>query len=118
MNRLVRCVGGYSIVLVLCSALAAAIHADDAPPADDSPAALRAAMVARIDALVAARLQAEGIEPVAQSSDGEFMRRVYLDLAGAVPRVPDVRAFLADHVTDEIIERATRDMIPALSALA
>ncbi len=61
----------------------------------------RSAMVRRIDELVAARLKAEGLEPAARSSDAEFLRRVSLDLTGAIPRVADVRAFAADERPDK-----------------
>ncbi|MDX1945560.1 MAG: DUF1549 and DUF1553 domain-containing protein [Pirellulaceae bacterium] len=67
----------------------------------DSPAAQRAAMVRRIDELVAARLKGENIEPAKGASDAEFLRRVSLDLTGAIPRVADVRAFLADKRPDK-----------------
>ena len=74
------------------------------PSADER----RAAMVRRIDELVLARVAAEGLEPGARSSDAEFLRRVSLDLTGAIPRVADVRAFLADTSSDKrarMIER-------------
>ncbi|MEX2174491.1 MAG: DUF1549 and DUF1553 domain-containing protein [Pirellulaceae bacterium] len=75
--------------------------AQEAEPAEDSPAVRRAAMVRRIDELVGDRLKTEGIEPAARSSDPEFLRRVSLDLIGVVPRVADVRAFLADESPDK-----------------
>ena len=58
---------------------------------DDAP------LHARIDALVAAN--ASG--PLAEiASDGEFLRRVYLDLAGRPPSVEEAKAFLADPAAD------------------
>jgi hypothetical protein len=78
--------------ILLAATLSTSARADDAD---------RAAMVRRIDELVAARLKAEGIEPAPQSSDAEFLRRVSLDLAGASPRVADARTFLADERPDK-----------------
>ena len=75
--------------------------ADDPAPAEQSQAERRAAIVKRIDEIINARLKAEGLEPAARSSDGEFLRRVGLDLVGAIPRVADVRAFAADDRPDK-----------------
>jgi Protein of unknown function (DUF1549)/Protein of unknown function (DUF1553) len=68
--------------------------------ADDRTAA-RQAMADRIDALVAARIQAAGLEPAGRANDEEFIRRVYLDLTGVIPRVSEVRAFLAAEQPDK-----------------
>jgi hypothetical protein len=67
----------------------------------DERAAARATMIARIDELVAARIKAAGFEPAARSSDEEFVRRVYLDVTGAIPRVAEAREFLADSREDK-----------------
>lgn len=56
----------------------------------------RAEMAARIDELIAERWRELGITPAEQSTDAEFMRRVYLDLTGVIPRVSEARAFLND----------------------
>ncbi len=58
-------------------------------------------MAARIDQLIAQMWSADKIEPAPQSTDGEFIRRVYLDLNGVIPRVGEVRAFLADTSPDK-----------------
>jgi hypothetical protein len=76
-------------------------EADEPEPAADSAAARRAAMVRRIDEIIAARLKAEGVQPAAQASDSEFLRRASLDLTGVIPRVADLRAFLADTSADK-----------------
>jgi len=47
----------------------------------------------RIDQLIAARMAGTA---AARTSDAEFMRRVYLDLAGRIPTTDEARAFLAD----------------------
>ena len=77
------------VVLRLCAfltAIAAAAAGDAAP------------LRARIDELIAAK--AGG--PLAEmSSDGEFLRRVYLDLAGRPPSVGEAKAFLTDKAADK-----------------
>ncbi len=83
---------------LLWSAAGRSAQGEDSAPIDES-LARRAKMVARIDDLIEARLAAEKISPARRSSDGEFFRRVHLDLVGTLPRVADVRAFLAS--TDE-----------------
>ncbi|HEY7154182.1 MAG TPA: DUF1549 domain-containing protein [Gemmataceae bacterium] len=60
----------------------------------------------QIDALIAA--SAKGKPASANSSDGEFLRRVYLDVAGRIPSVEEARTFLHDISTDKrarLIER-------------
>ena len=52
----------------------------------------------RIDRLIAA---ASGGETAGPSSDAEFVRRVYLDLAGRIPAANETRAFLADPDPDK-----------------
>jgi hypothetical protein len=50
----------------------------------------------RIDELVASKWQRMKIEPSEICSDGEFLRRVTLDLTGLPPGVEELRAFLSD----------------------
>ena len=82
-----------SLALVILS-LALSVSADEAD-------ARRAAIISRIDGLLAERWEAEGIQPAQPSDDSEFVRRVYLDLTGAIPRVADVREFLDDERSDK-----------------
>ncbi|MFO0870021.1 MAG: DUF1549 and DUF1553 domain-containing protein [Pirellulales bacterium] len=61
----------------------------------------RAATVRRIDQLLAEGWERAGVQPVELASDAEFVRRAYLDLTGIIPRVSEVRAFLADDRPDK-----------------
>jgi hypothetical protein len=72
-------------------------------PAQDSQeqAEARAAIVRRIDDLIDARIKTAGYVPAEKAGDEEFVRRVYLDLTGAIPRVAEVREFLADDRPDK-----------------
>lgn len=65
--------------------------------AQDEPSAeqRRATMVRQIDARIDERLATAQVEPAPRADDAEFARRVYLDLTGVVPRVAEIRAFLA-----------------------
>ena len=65
-----------------------------------------------IDELVAAEWKRVGVSPAAGTKDNEFVRRVYLDLIGTLPRPEEVRLFLAstdpdkrNKLIDELLER-------------
>jgi hypothetical protein len=58
-------------------------------------------LAARIDQLIAARWTAAGVKPAPVADDAEFLRRIYLDLAGRIPRVLEVREFLEDTAPDK-----------------
>src|SRR3954453_21295351 len=68
----------------------------DAAPRPESPNRNSNEMAARVDELGGQMWAPDQVKPAPKSADGEFMRRVYLDLNGVIPRVGDVRAFLAD----------------------
>jgi hypothetical protein len=64
------------------------------------------ALAAKIDKLIEARWA--DVEPAPLTDDAAFMRRVYLDLAGRIPSVPEARAFLGDKRADKrarLVER-------------
>lgn len=54
-----------------------------------------------IDKLVDARLKQLEYIPAEQTSDSEFLRRVYLDVTGLLPTVQVTREFLADSSADK-----------------
>jgi hypothetical protein len=56
--------------------------------ADDDP------LAALIDGHIASRLSAEGLIPAPPASDEEFVRRVYLDLAGRPPARDELTAYV------------------------
>ena len=65
-----------------------------------------------IDTLVAAALHKKKITPANLCSDAVFLRRVYLDVTGALPRITEVRGFLMDRhpnkralLIDTLLER-------------
>lgn len=51
---------------------------------------------ARIDAIIFRALAKRGIKPNPPSSDEQFVRRAYLDIAGRIPSFEEVSVFLAD----------------------
>jgi hypothetical protein len=53
----------------------------------------------QIDKLIAAKISGQPTSP--QTDDAEFVRRVYLDLAGRIPSVAEARAFLDDKAPDK-----------------
>lgn len=84
MRRSPRCLCLIGLVLISPSARAG-------PPPDDV-----AALAARIDQLIEAGYEANGIKPAPVADDAEFVRRVHLDLAGRIPYVSEVHKFLDD----------------------
>jgi hypothetical protein len=66
------------------------------------------ALAARIDKHLAAGWSAAGVTPAPLANDAEFLRRVYLDVAGRIPSVAEARAFLQDTAPDKrerLVER-------------
>jgi hypothetical protein len=58
-------------------------------------------LTANIDRVIAQRWDETRTEPALPADDAEFLRRVYLDLAGRIPSVEEARTFLADHQPDK-----------------
>ncbi|HEY7153356.1 MAG TPA: DUF1549 and DUF1553 domain-containing protein [Gemmataceae bacterium] len=59
------------------------------------------ALAATIDRYLAEGWDANKIQPAAPASDAEFVRRVYLDVAGRIPAAAEVRQFLDDKRPDK-----------------
>jgi hypothetical protein len=59
------------------------------------------ALAARIDYWLGVRQAAEGAQAAPIADDAEFIRRAYLDLAGCVPPLVDVRDFIDDPRPDK-----------------
>ena len=59
------------------------------------------ALAAWIDEQFAADWRTNHVTPAAAADDAEFLRRVYLDLIGRIPSVPEARAFLDDKKPDK-----------------
>lgn len=54
-----------------------------------------------IDVHIWAKLSQAGIQPAARAGDAEFLRRVTIDLTGAIPTAEETQAFLADPAHDK-----------------
>src|SRR5712691_8320850 len=59
------------------------------------------ATAAKIDRHMAAGWDKGKIKPAAPADDAEFLRRVYVQLAGRIPSVSEGRAFLRDTAPDK-----------------
>ena len=99
----------YTLALIALGFAATASPAFADPPRQSAAEALDAqALAARIDRHINARLAESGVKPTARADDAEFLRRVYLDLVGRIPRVSEARAFLDDSASDRrrrLVER-------------
>lgn len=60
-----------------------------------------ASITKRIDADLKAAWQKETVTPSAKSTDGEFLRRIYLDLVGIIPTYDETVSFLKDTAADK-----------------
>jgi Protein of unknown function (DUF1549)/Protein of unknown function (DUF1553) len=90
--------GAFAAVVLLLAASSS--HGYDLPGAE--------ALAATIDRHLAAGWKDAGSEPAPLADDAEFLRRVYLDVAGCIPAVAAARAFLQDTAPDKrrrLIER-------------
>jgi hypothetical protein len=90
------CAAGLTALLLAWAPVATA----QAPPATKAPDDARA-LADKIDQHFAQRWADAKIKPATEAGDAEFLRRVYLDLAGRIPSVPEARAFLADTKADK-----------------
>jgi hypothetical protein len=94
-----------SLVWMACLGLLAGFAGTPAAEAADESAQ---ALAKRIDEHLARTFQTRGMTPAPAADDAEYLRRVYLDLAGRIPRIDEVRDFLADKRPDKrtrLVER-------------
>jgi hypothetical protein len=82
-------------------------------PDDPSAEAAFAAFAPRgcIDDIVLRELRRLRLPPSPLSDDAEFLRRVHLDIAGRLPALADVQAFLAEPPSREKRERVIDDLL-------
>jgi hypothetical protein len=92
MSVRTHCLPGLLILLLAGSARAA----ESAPAAGDA-----AALAEKIDQHIERRLAEAAVRPAPVADDAEFLRRVYLDLAGRIPTVEEARTFLRDRRPDK-----------------
>ncbi len=69
-------------------------------------------LAGKIDDLIAKRWAEAKAQPAPRADDAEFLRRVYLDMAGRIPTVAESRAFLDDTRSDkraQLVEQLLAD---------
>jgi hypothetical protein len=81
--------------------VAALLLAGGSARAAKNVAADAQSLAGKIDQHIAQRWRDTGTEPAPRASDAEFLRRVYLDLAGRIPSVEETRTFLRDSREDK-----------------
>jgi hypothetical protein len=67
-----------------------------------------AEIVAAINKHIRAGWQAQGVRPSRQATDGEWCRRVYLDLVGRIPTVEELDAFVSKRSKQKRVELVNR----------
>jgi hypothetical protein len=87
--------------IVACGVLAVAPAAFATEPAAKGDTNDALALADKIDQRMAAGWEKAGVKPAAPADDAEFMRRIYLDIAGRIPSVSESRAFLKDTSPDK-----------------
>lgn len=103
------------LVLITRSLVSECVHAQE-----PSGPKVSTDISARIDREIASSYSKKGIEPSAVCSDEEFVRRIYLDLAGRIPTVAERDRFIKDPSVNkrlECIDRllASEDYVQNLS---
>lgn len=97
MNRVSLWFGGAALLALVSPA----IGADPAKLSPPEPSPVATELTAKIDRALDSAWAERKITPAPSATDAEFLRRVYLDLAGRIPSVAEARAFLADTRADK-----------------
>ena len=104
MNR------AFAVVVLVNAALAGTAEA--ASPVAPFECAADLKPQGRIDELVGSKLRQMRIEPAHTCSDAVFLRRVFLDVTGALPTADEARRFLSDNdpekrrkLVDQLLQR-------------
>jgi hypothetical protein len=71
-------------------------RAEPAKPSREDTVRAARALAAKIDERMAQRWKDNKVQPAPLADDAEFLRRVYLDLAGRIPSAGEARRFLDD----------------------
>jgi hypothetical protein len=91
--RCVRSGVGLLGVLLVCAPAIAAAKNDRYREADE--------LAGRVDRLIDDGWKKANVTPARTAADGEWLRRLYLDLAGRIPSVAETRSFLKDDRPDK-----------------
>lgn len=108
--RLVALGLGVALVAGIAAGPALDALAEEAEVSRYAPGDLRPPrmVAAELDDYIAAAWEREGLTPTERCGDHEFVRRVYLDLVGAIPTPEQVEAFVADESTTKRRELVNR----------
>src|SRR5262249_49170788 len=85
------CLGVLSLALLPSPLWAQQGKADTPADAKQGPAKAR---TPKIDKYIPAKRAENKVKPVTGAPDGEFVRRLYLDLAGRIPNILEIRDFV------------------------
>ena len=95
------------LILVAWLAVTAGLYAQETETASKLPKSV-AETAAEIDRLFSESWKSTSVEPAPAATDEEFVRRLYLDLAGRIPAASETREFLASTSTakrSELVEQ-------------
>ncbi|MCO6044946.1 DUF1549 and DUF1553 domain-containing protein [Aeoliella sp. ICT_H6.2] len=99
-------------VAVSLAPLAGAAGTSNTPSAGDDSDSFGLKQVAEINRLVREGWSATGVSPSKPATDGEWCRRVYLDLVGRVPTVDELRDYVTDrdeNKREKLVDRLLGD---------